>query len=104
MKPLLRTAALAVFSLFMCLPSRPALSQSAANYILTDLGVLNPASPYAVAHSINNAGQVAGESTYSDGNIRAFRISPATVAGQQVWFQDANGDGINDLMQVLSLP
>src|SRR5215831_16670634 len=104
MKPVLRTAVLAALGLLLCLPSRPARSQSAANYLLTDLGVLNLTTPYAVANAINDAGQVAGQSKYPDGNIRAFRVNPATVGGQQVWFQDANGDGFNDLMQLLSLP
>src|SRR5262245_25634384 len=89
--------------IFLAAP-RSARSQGALAYRLTDLGVLNLANPYAVANAINDFGQIAGESAYPDGNSRAFRITPVTVAGQPVWLQDANGDGANDLMSLLGLP
>src|SRR5437762_798163 len=72
-------------------------------YTFTELGVLNPARPYIKLGSINNAGQIAGSSIYPDGNIRAFLITPTTIAGQQVWYTDTNNDGVNDLMSVLPL-
>lgn len=81
---------------------QPARSQT-LSYTFTDLGVLDPNNPYTVAFAINNGGQITGHSRVPDGNNRAFRITPAVVGGQKVWNQDGNGDGINDLMQVLSL-
>jgi uncharacterized membrane protein len=104
MKRLLSLATLAALALLLGTPPRAAVSRQALPaYTFTDLGVLDPAHPYTVPFAINNAGQITGLSRYPDGNNRAFRITPAIVGGQPVWFQDANGDGVNDLMQVLAL-
>lgn len=83
---------------------RPARSQTTGTtYTLTDLGHL-AGSAYAAAAGINNAGQVAGESVYTDGNLRAFRVDPSGAAGAQAWFVDANHDGLNDLLHLTGLP
>lgn len=98
------SAALVFIALAAVPALAPARAQAPASYTFTDLGVLKPAQPYAVANAINSAGQIAGESKHPDGvNLRAFRITPAIVGGQQVWFQDGGG-GLNSLMQTLALP
>jgi probable HAF family extracellular repeat protein len=53
------------------------------NYVITDLGILSAAT------GISNEGVV--------GTNFGFIVVPATVNGVLVWYEDANGDGHNDL-------
>jgi probable HAF family extracellular repeat protein len=55
---------------------------ASGKYAITDLGIIGEAT------SINNAGEVAAG---------GFLIRPVTVNGNLVWYQDVNGDGVNDL-------
>ena len=81
----------------------PAKAQT--TYSFTDLGVLDPGFPYAYGLGINNAGQVIVRSRTTGGTARVCRITPIVdVNGHQVWSVDGNGDGVNDLMQILPLP
>lgn len=74
---------------------------SAQAYRFTDIGTLNGG--YTVAYSINDSGQIAGSSNHSSGYLRAIRIDPTTVNGQQTWFVD-NGASGNAQMSLLGLP
>ena len=56
---------------------------ASGNYVITDLGILSAAT------GISNNGVV--------GTNFGFIVVPATVNGNLVWYQDANGDGHNDL-------
>jgi hypothetical protein len=81
----------------------PAHAQTTYSY--SDIGVFYPASPFARAWAINNAGMVLGQSRVAPSTARLLRITPVTDAqGHQIWNQDANSDGANDLMQLLPLP
>lgn len=85
------------------LAAASALAQT--SYSFTDLGVINPASAYASALGINNAGQIIGQTKTNANTTRVFRITPVhDVNGNPVWYLDANNDGINDVMQILPLP
>ncbi len=74
-------------------------------YNFTDLGVINPSSTFASALGINNAGQIVGETKTNANTTRVFRVTPVIDgSGHPVWYVDANGDGVNGLMQLLPLP
>jgi uncharacterized repeat protein (TIGR01451 family) len=52
-----------------------------------------------VAHSINNLGQIVGGADVPTSGVRhAFIITPIETATGRVWYVDANGDFVNDLM------
>jgi probable HAF family extracellular repeat protein len=56
---------------------------------------------YGSAHAVNNKGQIVGESLDRSYKTRAFLVNPRDTDGDgkpDLWFEDANGDGLNDLM------
>jgi len=64
------------------------------NDIMIDLGTLSPAAVVSSASAVNDSGVVVGYSYTSDARFHAFMVTPN--AG--VWFEDLDGDGVNDLM------
>jgi probable HAF family extracellular repeat protein len=65
-------------------------------YVITDLGTFGGNS--GSAFGINSQGEIVGEAQAADTTPYGFLIRPLTVNGSQVWYQDLNHDGINDLM------
>ena len=71
----------------------------------SNLGSLGGA--FACAEAINTTGQAVGNAGFDPANPaarRAFRITPADTDGDghgDLWYRDANADGLNDLMQDL---
>ena len=94
----LRAASLLAVLVCASLNPRPV---SAQTYRFTDIGTLNGG--YTVAYSINDSGQIAGSSNHSSGYLRAIRVDPTIVNGQQTWFVD-NGAGGNARTSLLALP
>jgi probable HAF family extracellular repeat protein len=66
-----------------------------------DIGTLQGGATWSFAWDINDSAQVVGmsEQGLEPGFMHAFLVRPQTDgAGNRVWYRDANGDGINDLM------
>jgi len=79
------------------------------NGLMTDLGTLggtriDPGAIESWAEDINDAGQVVGSALTAAGEWRAFLLTPQDRNGDgklDLWFQDLDGDGANDLMHDL---
>ena len=65
-------------------------------YVITDLGTLGGNSGKALG--INSQGEIVGDAQAADTTDCGFLIRPLTLNGSQVWYQDLNHDGLNDLM------
>jgi probable HAF family extracellular repeat protein len=66
---------------------------------LSDLGTLG--GDHSRAYDINSHGDIAGEAKDPGGRSVGFRLRPLDLNGIPVWYQDANGDSVNDLMEPL---
>jgi probable HAF family extracellular repeat protein len=69
------------------------------NGVMTDLGTLG--GDFSVARAINDAGQVVGEARTAGFEDHAFVVTPMDTDGDgapDLWFQDDDNNGINDLM------
>jgi len=75
----------------------------ACNPQMEDLGTLG--GNESTAHAINASGQVAGRARDTDGDDRAFRITPQDVDkdGDLDWFEDAGDGKTNKLMRNLGV-
>jgi hypothetical protein len=70
-------------------------------YEVQSLGVIDSRLRQSWAHKVNASGTVVGNCCFGGGTcwLRAFIIEPVVQSdGSMVWFQDENGDGVNDLM------
>ena len=75
-----------------------------ANDLMIALGTLGGTEGIDEAEDINSAGRVVGHSTTADGQTHAFVVTPLDTDGDErgdVWYQDADGNGVNDLMRDL---